>query len=163
MLYLFMISGIPKTTSSDNETNFTSQLNREFLKRLGCSPRFNTPGHPDSSGLFKRMVGTLKNVINKVDHDHLKQGYLCQVLREIPSQCTGAPPWVLSFGQLSRGRLAMLKEIQSEEVDYPLDLSEKQLITSEICRINCLWLKTMQSRTVIGSKLGMLLIIICVQ
>ena len=129
MLQLFMITGIPTTISSDNATNFTSKLNREFLKRLGCSPRFNTPGHPESSGLVERMVGTLKNMINKVAHDHPKQwhkylGYLCWALREIPSQSTGVPPWVLAFGHLPRGPLAVLKETWSGEVDYPLDLGK---------------------------------------
>jgi len=129
MLQLFMITGIPTTISSDNATDFTSKLNREFLKRLGCSLRFNTPGHPESSGLVERMVGTLKNMINKVAHDHPKQwhkylGYLCWALREIPSQGTGVPPWVLAFGHLPRGTLAVLKETWSGEVDYPLDLGK---------------------------------------
>jgi len=44
MLQLWIITGIPSTVSSDNATNFSSKLNREFFKRLGCSPRFNTPG-----------------------------------------------------------------------------------------------------------------------
>lgn len=73
MLQLWMITGIPSTISSDNATNFTSKLNQEFFKHLGCSPRFNTPGHPESSGLVERMVGTLKNMINKMAHDHAKQ------------------------------------------------------------------------------------------
>jgi len=62
MLQLFVITGVPTTTSSDNATNFTRKLNREFLNRLGCSPRFNTPGHPESSGIVERMVGTLKHI-----------------------------------------------------------------------------------------------------
>ena len=58
LLQLWMITGIPATISTDNATNFTSKLNHEFLKRMGCSPRFNTPGHPQSSGLVERIVGT---------------------------------------------------------------------------------------------------------
>ena len=60
LLKLWMITGIPTIISSDNGTNFTSKLNKELLKRVGCSPRFNTPGHPtQSTGLVERMVGTI--------------------------------------------------------------------------------------------------------
>jgi len=40
MLQLWMITGVPYTISSNNASKFTSELNKEFLKRL--SPRFNT-------------------------------------------------------------------------------------------------------------------------
>ena len=40
--------------SSDLGSNFTSELNREFERRLGCSPRFNSPYHPNSTGLAER-------------------------------------------------------------------------------------------------------------
>jgi len=124
-----MITGIPSTVSSDNATNFSSKLNREFLKRLGRSPRFNTPGHPQSSGLVERMVGTLKNMINKIAHDHPKEwhkyfGYILWSLREILSESTGVPPWVLAFGHLPRGPLAVLKKTWSGEVDLPIDLGK---------------------------------------
>jgi len=124
-----MLTGIPSSISSDNATNFTSKLNREFLKHLGCSSRFNTPGHPQSSGLVERMVGTLKNMINKVAHDHPKQwhkylGYILWSLREVPNESTGVPPWVLAFGHLPRGPLAVLKETWTGEMDLPLDLGK---------------------------------------
>ena len=60
MLQQWMITGVPAYVSSDNASNFTSKLNQEFHKRLGCSPRFNTPGHPESSGLVERMVGVTR-------------------------------------------------------------------------------------------------------
>ena len=129
LLQLWMITGIPTTVSSDNATNFTSKLNQEFLKRLGCCPRFNTPGHPQSSGLVERMVGTLKNMINKVAQDHPKQwyrylGYILWALREVPNETTGIPPWVMTFGHLPHGPLAVLKETWSGETVLPLDLGK---------------------------------------
>jgi hypothetical protein len=36
------------------------EITREFLKRLGLSPRFNTPGHPQASGLCERLVSLQK-------------------------------------------------------------------------------------------------------
>ena len=129
LLQLWMVTGIPNTVSSDNATNFTSKLNQEFLKRMGCSPRFNTPGHPQSSGLVERMVGTIKNMINKVAFDHPKQwhkylGYILWALREVPNESTGVPPWVMTFGHLPRGPLAVLKETWIGETDIPLDLGK---------------------------------------
>jgi len=129
LLQLWMVTGVPTVVSSDNATNFTSKLNQEFLNRLGCSPRFNTPGHPQSSGLVERMVGILKAMINKVAHDHPKQwhkylGYILWALREVPNETIGLPPWLLAFGHLPRGPLANLKETWSGEIDLPLDLGK---------------------------------------
>jgi transposase InsO family protein len=129
LLKLWMVTGIPMAISSDNATNFTSKLNRELLKRVGCSPRFNTPGHPQSSGLVERMVGTIKNMIHKVAYDHPKRwhqylDFILWALREVPNETTGVPPWVLAFGHLPRGPLAVLKEAWCGEVDLPLDLGK---------------------------------------
>ena len=129
LLKLWMITGIPMVISSDNGTNFTSKLNRELLKRVGCSPRFNTPGHPQSSGLVERMVGTIKNMIHKVAYDHPKRwhqylDFILWALREAPNETTGVPPWVLAFGHLPRGPLAVLKEAWCGEVDLPFNLGK---------------------------------------
>jgi len=43
--------GVPRVMVSDCGTNFTSQLTQEMLRRLGCSARFNTAGHPEASGM----------------------------------------------------------------------------------------------------------------
>jgi len=50
LLQVFMTFSIPKVISSDCGSNFTSRLTQEFLRRLGCCPRFNTPGHPQAQG-----------------------------------------------------------------------------------------------------------------
>lgn len=50
LLTLFVNVGIPAVITSNCGTNFTAKLTREFLKMLGCSPRFHTPGHPQSRG-----------------------------------------------------------------------------------------------------------------
>jgi len=33
---------------------------QEMLSRLGCSPRFNTPGHPEAKGLVERFNHTAR-------------------------------------------------------------------------------------------------------
>jgi len=125
----WMTTRVPAYVSSDNASSFTSNLNKEFHKRVGCSPRFNIPGHLESSGLVERMVGMLKNMINKVAHDHPKQwhkhlSFILWALREVPSETIGIPPWVLAFGYLPRGPLAVLKEMWSGEVDLAFDLGK---------------------------------------
>ena len=50
LLELWQFTGCCSYVSSDLGTNFTSQLTREFEKRMGCSPRFSSPWHPSSTG-----------------------------------------------------------------------------------------------------------------
>ena len=115
LLQLFQTTGIPSVIRSDCATNFTSQLTRNFLSMLGCSPGFNVPGQPQQTGLCERLIGTLKNMISKLATDHLKSwhqylGFVLWALRESPNETTGVPPWVMVYGRLPRGPSAVLKE-----------------------------------------------------
>src|ERR1043165_1046283 len=60
LLQTFMTFSVPKVITSDCGSNFTSKLTKDFLKRLGCTPRFNTPGHPEAAGLVERCNQSLK-------------------------------------------------------------------------------------------------------
>jgi len=73
LLTQFSLTGVPDIISSDNATNFKGNLATEFLKRLGCCPRFSTPAHPQACGLVERLVGLIKSAISKVAIDHPKQ------------------------------------------------------------------------------------------
>jgi len=68
LLQLFSFTGVASQCmiSSDQGPNFPAQLTREFLKRLGVSPRFNTPGHPHAAGLCERLVQSTKRIIGKL-------------------------------------------------------------------------------------------------
>jgi len=66
LLQVFQLVGIPSTIRSDCGSNFTSSLTTTFLKIIGCSPNFNVPGRPQQTGLCERLIGTVKNMINKV-------------------------------------------------------------------------------------------------
>jgi len=70
---LFANVGVPKVMVSDRGTNFTSQVTRELLTRLGCSPRFNTPGHPEASGMVERFNQTCKNMLSHIIQQHQRQ------------------------------------------------------------------------------------------
>ena len=56
---IFMLVGVASVVSGDCRSNFRAELTRECLKRLGCSPRFNTPLHPSASGQVERMIQTV--------------------------------------------------------------------------------------------------------
>jgi len=66
LLQIFQLVGIPSTIRSDSASNFTSSLTTTFLKILGCTPNFNVPARPQQTGLCEKLIGTLKNLINKV-------------------------------------------------------------------------------------------------
>jgi len=67
------VTGCFSYISSHLETNFTAQLTQEFEKRMRCVPRFNSPCHPQSTGLAERAVGNVKNIVFKLAVDHPKQ------------------------------------------------------------------------------------------
>ena len=130
LLQLFQTTGIPSVIRSDCATNFTSQLTKTFLSMLGCSPRFNVPGSlPQQTGLCEHLIGTLKTMISKLATDHHKSwhqylGFALWVLPESPNETTGVPPWVMVYGRLPRGPLAVLKENWCGQREAPLSLGQ---------------------------------------
>ena len=129
LLQQFSETGIPEVISSDNASNCRGKLTTEFLNRLGCTPRFSTPAHPQACGLVERLVGSIKDAVSKIAAEHPKQWYLylaavLWALREAPNSTTGVPPWLLVFGRLPRGPLAVLKDTWSGQVDLPLNLGK---------------------------------------
>lgn len=130
LLTIFMTYSIPKVISSDCGTNFTSLLTRECLKRLGCSPRFNTPGHPESSGLVERCNASLKTAIFKLCQGdpkgwHRLLPFVVWSLREVPNSTTHVSPYMLLFGTLPRGPLTVLKESWAGERELPFSIGKR--------------------------------------
>ena len=112
LLQVFQLVGIPSTIRSDCGINFTSSLTTTFLKILGCSTNFNVPGRPQPTGLCERLIGTLKNSINKVASDNPKSwhkhlGFVLWAIRETPNATTGVPPALLAWGRVPRCPLAI--------------------------------------------------------
>jgi len=71
MLPLFQFTGMPSKITTDRASSFTGELTREFLRRLGCSPIWCTPRHPEANSV-ERTVGTIKSLIAKVACQHPK-------------------------------------------------------------------------------------------
>ena len=124
LLQVFMTFSIPSVISSDCGTNFTSQMTQELLKRMGCSPRFNTPGHPEASGLVERCNQSLKTMIFKLAQSdprglHRLLPFVLWSLREKPSSTTHISPYTMIYGTLPKGPLGVLKESWAGEREIP--------------------------------------------
>jgi len=141
LLDLFVNVGVPKVIVSDCGTNFTSQLTQEMVRKLGCAPRFNTPGHPEASGMVERFNQTCKKMLHHVMQQHGRQWHkfvplMLWALRDFANATTGTTPYMLVYGRNPRGPLTILKELWTGEndpsaslaqpvADYLLDLRSK--------------------------------------
>ena len=129
LIQVFMLVGVASFVSSDCGSNFRSELTRECVKRLGCSPRFNTPFHSSASGQIERTNQTLKRCLHHVIRQYPKQWpklmpYVLWAMRETTNATTGLSPYHLAFGRPARGPLSILKENWSGEEDLPLNLGK---------------------------------------
>src|SRR6218665_727459 len=85
--------GVPSVITSDQGTNFTSSLTKEFLKMFGVTPRFNTPGHPESSRIVEKWNQTFKKMIHHAIIDNPRQWhkiipFTVWAIREVPNATT---------------------------------------------------------------------------
>jgi len=99
------------------------------MSRLNISPVFSTPGHPQACALAERAIGTLKNLISKFACDHKKSwhkylGFALWAMREVPNETTNCPPFLIVFGKLPTGPLAILKETWTGDRELPTELNK---------------------------------------
>jgi len=130
LLQMFTTFSIPKVISSDCGSNFTSKLTQEFLKRLGCSPRFSTPGHPEATGLVEHCNQSLKTMICKLAQSDTRGWYkllpfVLSSFRERPSSTTHISPYTVVYDTLPWGRLSVLKESWASERPLPCSIGKK--------------------------------------
>ncbi|XP_042147901.1 uncharacterized protein LOC115313675 [Ixodes scapularis] len=129
LLTIFSRTGIPSVICSDCGTNFTAQLTREFLARLGCSPRFSTPDHPESNGAVERWNRVFKNMLFHVIE---KEGrgwdrfvpFLLWAYREVPHDTTGVSPFQMLYGRSPTGPLTVLQQSWTGDIPIPVTLRE---------------------------------------
>ncbi|GBN65464.1 Retrovirus-related Pol polyprotein from transposon 297 [Araneus ventricosus] len=113
LLKIFTATGFPGVICTDQGTNFTALLTKEFLKMIGAAPRFATPGHPESMGTVERWNKTLKEMLGKNVQDHgndwdIHLPCLLFAYREVPHSTTGLSPYQMVYGRLPRGPLALI-------------------------------------------------------
>jgi hypothetical protein len=129
LMKIFVQTGFPAMICTDQGTNFTSKLTKAFLDVVGVSPRFATPGHPESMGAVERWNRTLKNMLNKNIQEHGREWdvhlpYLLFAYREVPHTTTGLSPYQLVYGRIPRGPLSLLKNSWTGEETIPTSASQ---------------------------------------
>ena len=72
-----MQMSVASVISSDNGSNFRNALTQEFERRLGCSPRFNIPYHPEASGVTERWKATFKNMFHHFIREYGRAWHKC--------------------------------------------------------------------------------------
>jgi hypothetical protein len=132
LLELFSHVGVASVMTSDQGTNFTSRLTKEFLNRMGCSPRFNTPGHPEASGVVERWNQTFKRMLHHAIRENPRQWhksvpFLTWAMRECSNATTNLPPYLLMYGRVPRGPLAILKETWMGDRELPPNLGKTEI------------------------------------
>jgi len=89
------------------------------VRRFFCTPR-----HPEANSV-ERTIGTVKSLISKVAQQYPKSWYkyvsmILWAMRESVNETTGVSPYTMVYSRLPHGPLAMLKNIWTNETDYPL-------------------------------------------
>ena len=112
---VFSRLGFPVEVLSDNGSQFTSDMFREFLKFLQIKAVHSSPYHAQSNGIVERFHGTLKPMLKKtvLDHPRLWHRYLPALLfacRELKNESTGFSPFELLFGRKARGPIDFLAD-----------------------------------------------------
>ncbi|XP_055932981.1 uncharacterized protein LOC129963003 [Argiope bruennichi] len=128
LMKIFTATGFPEVVCTDQGTNFTSTLTKEFLKVIGTAPRFATPGHPESMGAVERWNKTLKEMLSKNIQENGKDWdihlpYLLFAYREVPHSTTGLSPFQMVYGRLPRGPLSLMKDFWTGKRRIPVGVS----------------------------------------
>ncbi|KAL1418352.1 hypothetical protein MTO96_005728 [Rhipicephalus appendiculatus] len=107
----------------------TTALTNKFLERLGCSPRFSTPDHPESNGSVERWNRVFKNMLFHVIRQDGRNWdkfipFLLWAYREVPHDTTGVSPFRMLYGRDPVGPLAILKTSWTGERQIPSKLAD---------------------------------------
>ena len=137
---MFSHVGFPTTLTSDNGTQFTSDMFEEFLKGLGTRHQLTPPYHAQSNGLVERFNGTLKQILKKLCLErpkdwHLQLPAVLFAYRDAPHAATGFSPFELVMGHRVRGPLTVVKEAMltiPESQDTPPDAETSRSLSRRV-------------------------------
>ena len=131
---LFSREGVPMVLIIDNGTHFNSKEFEEWLNGIGCRHLFTAPRHPQSNGLAKIFVRTLKSAINSLSPNSLTEleigvdNFPTQYLNSSHSTMHKSPAQLFK----SRTLRSSLKCIDSAEVTYFKGHGLKPIVLSKI-------------------------------
>ena len=121
---VFARMGLPEEIQSDNGSQFTSGMMKEFHKLLSIKGIYSSPYHAQSNGVVERFHGTLKPMLRKVIKSQPRQWHryipaLLFAVREMPNASTGFSPFELMFGRQPRGPIDLLASAWTGGTDAP--------------------------------------------
>lgn len=61
LAWLFMTRGVPENIRSDNGAEFTAEVVRDWLSKVGVQTQYITPGSPWENGYNERFNGSLRD------------------------------------------------------------------------------------------------------
>jgi len=118
--------------SSDNASNFSSKLTQEMLARLGCTPRFATVQHPEAQGKIERFNQSYKRLLHHAIRQNPRQWHKCVpfltwAMRECSNATSKTSPYLLLYGRVPRGPLAVLKETWTGQRELPCNFNKNEV------------------------------------
>ena len=149
LVTIFSRVGIPQEISSDQGTNFMSQLVKELCQQLQIEQVSTTPYHQAANGLVERWNQTMKNMLKRMIHDEPDSWdrllpYVLFAYREVPEVSTGFSPFELVYGWPVRGPLSVVKEawVDKEDsgnlIDYVVQTRSRLMTSVEMAQENLL-------------------------
>lgn len=113
---IFIHEGLPETIVSDNGTQFTSELFRNYCNSHGIEHLTTAPFHPASNGEAERFVRTFKQAMSKIcwggSMDNLRAlDELLFAYRTTPNPQSGKSPAELLHGRQPRSQLSLMLPI----------------------------------------------------
>ena len=126
LLDIFARTGFPKEILTDQGSNFTSLVMKEFYKTSTAQHIRTSAYHPQTDGLVERFNGTLKQMLKKTVHTKDEQWdqllpFILFAYRSAKQETTGYSPFELMYGHKMRTPLeALADEWDGEETVTPV-------------------------------------------
>ena len=116
--------GISKEILTNTGSHFTSALMKEVSRLLSFKQLVTSPYHPICNGLVERFNGTLKKMLTRMCAERPKDWdkYIDPLLvacREVPQESLGFSPFELIYGWPVRGRMQVLRELWTKDIEDP--------------------------------------------
>src|SRR5260221_2854740 len=148
LLTFFSRIGFPEKITTDQGSQFMSDVMQEVYRLLSIKHQPTIPWHPMSNGVVENYNGSLKRMLKRLCSERVKDWdrYTNACLfanRETHHSSAGFSPFELVQGRTVRGPMSILRELWTKEsVDpeikttyqYVLDLRERIQDTCELAR-----------------------------